>query len=98
MSAGTRPCRRCGAPTPTIDNIAETTFWGKLQGRVRTTTTVQSVRLRMGWIGLRPRLGGPTTLQADEEQDLCSGCWSLLVGRFLQGRAVPALPGKEDRR
>lgn len=39
----------------------------------------------------------PGIMQADEERPLCVDCGGLLVGRFMQGRSVDALPGKEGR-
>lgn len=88
-----KPCSRCGAPTPTIDNIADTqTYYGF---RVSTETARRmQVRLII-W-----RIAGsfakrPGVMQADEERPLCFDCGGLLVGRFMQGRSVDAIPGKE---
>lgn len=91
-----KPCARCKGPTPTHDNIEETSFWGFVQTKV-TTTVTRAVRIRLAYIRRNPRISGSPVLRSDEELPLCSDCNYLLVGRFLQGRDVPALPGKEGR-
>jgi len=98
-----KSCRRCGTATPVIDNIEDTqTYYGF---QVKTTTqTVVSKTVRLicwkiyGRDSKRGRqLGGHDVLQADEEVPLCDDCGGLLIGRFIQGRSVDALPGKEGR-
>ena len=97
MSANDKPCGRCGERTPTKDNIAETTFWGVIRTQVRTATSEQrSIRFLATYYRRNPRFGSPV-LRVDDEQPLCAECWGLLVGRFMQGRSVPAMPGKEGR-
>ena len=91
-----KPCARCGGQTPTNDNIAETTYWGFIQTST-TVTTERSVRVKSAYYRRNPRLGGSPLLRSDEEMPLCSDCSGLLIGRFLQGRDVPALPGKEGK-
>lgn len=90
-----QPCARCGGPTPTNDNVSETMFWGFMQVKVQTVTT-RSARFRATYFRRNPRRGSPL-LVVDEEQPICDPCWGLLIGRFMQGRSVPAMPGKEGR-
>lgn len=86
-------CTRCGDRWPTNDNITETTFWGAIE--TETTTTVsRTVRVLCMYFRINSKLGAPV-LRADERQKLCSKCWDQLVGRFMQGRSVPAMAGKE---
>lgn len=82
-------CARCGNRTPTNDNIAGTTFWGFL-----TAETVTTRRVRLQAHYFRHERG---SLTADERKGVCSDCWGDLIGRFMQGRSVDALPGKEGR-
>lgn len=91
----TDPCARCGAVTPTIDNVRESTFWGSVTTSV-TTTVERTMRIRATYWRQDPRAGAPM-LRTDDERPLCSDCWGRLVGRFMQGRSVDALPGKEGR-
>ena len=98
-----KACQRCGSPTPTRDNIEDTTSYYGFQIKTRTETTVtRTIRLIIWSIYGRDskrgrRLGGADILRADEEQPLCDDCGGLLIGRFMQGRSVPALAGKEER-
>lgn len=86
-------CARCGDRAETIDNIAESTFWGSMTTETETTTVCR-VRLRATFYRRNLKYGTPV-LNADEKRPLCSDCNGLLVGRFLQGRGVDAMPGKE---
>jgi len=85
-------CVRCGEAHEYRDNIAETTFWGLIT--VNTETVIsKSVDVKYTLIkghGIDTRVIG-----SDEENKLCQDCWSDLVGRFLQGRSVNAVAGKE---
>lgn len=80
---GGKVCKRCGDKTPTIDNLIESTFTGFL--RVKTTTTTEkSIGVGNTYIkghGINTRVS-----TSDEEYSLCSDCWGLLIGYFLQGR------------
>lgn len=89
------PCARCGEPTPTIDNVLDVTSkWGVQVSQETETTERRTVRI-FGWhIAGRYARGGARTIQADEERPLCVGCGDALIGRFMQGRSVPALPGR----
>lgn len=89
------PCQRCGGTVPTRDNLHGSSFWG-LVVRETETTTVERLRFRSTYIRDEPLHGSPV-LRCDEAQALCSDCWGLLVGRFMQGRDVPAMAGKEGR-
>lgn len=89
-------CARCKGHVPTNDNVLETAFWGAIRTET-TTTTTKAVRFLATYLRRNPRLGGSPALRVDETQPLCDPCWALLVGRFMQGRSVPAMPGKEDR-
>ncbi|MEV7962391.1 hypothetical protein [Oerskovia paurometabola] len=93
MSA--KACDRCGGPTPTRDNIRGTSFWGLIQHKT-TVTTKRSIRFRATYLRDHEKVGSPL-IRVDEERPICDDCWGLLIGRFLQGRSVPALPGKADR-
>lgn len=79
---------------PTVDNEKETTFWTFFTREV-TTTVVRRLHITGTYIRLNPRMGGSPVLSVDERQGLCFDCDGLFIGRFLQGRSVPALPGKE---
>lgn len=76
-----KKCARCGEPAETRDNIAETTFWGLIQ-----TKTVTSKSVRVAGTYIRGR--GSNVIRSDEEKRLCSPCWGLLIGHFMQGRPV----------
>ena len=78
-------CARCGARADTIDNIAETRFKGLVQTK---TETVTQKWMRVACISIKGHGRDERRIQADEEKPLCDPCWSLLVGKFLQGRAV----------
>lgn len=84
----TQTCRRCGERAMTIDNVLGTTFWGLIQHSERTTVET-FIRVAGTWYR---RNGGDQDriMQSAEEIALCDACWSLLVGRFLQGREVVA--------
>lgn len=86
-------CKRCGDRAMTIDNEKGTTFWGAIQSEVETTV-VRRLRM-MGTYYRRNDRPDDTLITSDEKRPLCSDCWGLLVGRFMQGRSVPAMPGKE---
>lgn len=91
-----KPCGRCGEPTPTRDNIKDTESYYGFQ--VTTETTVRkSVRLIMWALYGRYAKNPDRVFTADEERPLCDDCGGLLIGRFMQGRNVPAIPGKEGR-
>lgn len=89
-----KPCARCGDPTPTRDNVEGSSFWGAIQLQTITTTT-RVVRFLATYYRRSPRFGGSPLLTADETEALCDPCWGLLIGRFMQGRSVPAMAGKE---
>lgn len=89
-------CKRCGGQWPSNDNVAETTFWG-LFGTKAVTTTERSVHFAAHYYRRKPRFSGSTSLVSDEDVKLCSDCWGLLIGRFMQGRDVPAMAGKGGR-
>lgn len=80
-----KKCARCGEPAETRDNIAETTFWGLIEHRTETITK-KTVRIACTYV----RGHGPDSriLSSDEENHLCSPCWGLLIGYFMQGRPV----------
>jgi hypothetical protein len=80
-----KKCARCGERAETIDNLAETTFWGFIQTKTETAVH-RSVRLAGTYILGSSR--DTRVMRSDEERPLCDPCWSLLVGQFLQGRAV----------
>jgi len=82
-------CARCKARAESNDNIQETTFWGSI-AKETTTTVARRIRFVAAYVN---RKSGSNML-VDEQQALCSDCWGLLIGRFLQGRDVPAIPGK----
>jgi len=84
-------CQRCGAQAHDIDNIIERQFWGAIE---RETETSTSRRVRV--LSTTIYGGGHDTrvLRSDEREHLCIDCWGLLVGRFMQGRSVPAMAGK----
>ena len=85
-------CARCKGVVPNVVNILGTQFWGLLTTR---ETVTRSVRLLATYIRDNPRYGSPV-LRTDKSSPMCDACWGLLVGSFLQGRSVPALPGKES--
>lgn len=89
-------CSRCGEVAETWNFEAETTFWGHVQN-ITETSVVRKLRVFSSYFrrGATPHLSD--MLRSDESKPLCADCWGALVGRFLQGRSVPALPGKEGR-
>lgn len=89
-----KPCARCGGPAATHDNIAETSFWGKITMTQTLRETTQALRFQAAYIIRNPRIGGSGNMLVDETKELCGDCWGLLVGRFMQGRSVPAMEGK----
>lgn len=96
-----KECARCGDRTPVIDNIEDTKTYYGFQVKTETETIVRkSVRLIIwsiyGPFSKRAKRGGSPVVKADEEQPLCAECGGLLIGRFMQGRNVPAMPGKEE--
>jgi hypothetical protein len=90
---GEKTCKRCGGQWPTNDNIAETTFWGAIETSTETTTQ-RRVRVLATYFNRNPKRGSGL-IRVDERQELCDPCWDQLIGRFMQGRSVDALPGKE---
>lgn len=94
MSDQNNPCRRCGNPTPSYDFDQDMTFWGLIQTKT-TRETTRSVRFAATYFRREPKRG-PSHMRVNEEQRLCDPCWGLLIGRFMQGRSVPALAGKEN--
>jgi hypothetical protein len=97
-------CRRCGAPTPTYLYEADSSFWGLVVYDIKTTVE-RRARVAGTYFRHNPdyRSGdksGSPLIRSDEEMPLCSECWSLLVGRFMQGRDVTGLdkpaPGPND--
>jgi len=88
-----KKCHRCGGAWPTNDNIAETTFWGAIETSQETSVR-RRVRFLATYFNQNPRRGS-ALMRVDERQELCSDCWGQLIGRFMQGRSVNALPGKE---
>lgn len=89
------PCKRCGAPTPTYDFERDSTFWAAFQ-RETVTTVTRRIRILNHYWRRNPGPGSEH-LEADDRHALCAGCSGLLVGRFMQGRAVPAIEGKEGQ-
>lgn len=87
-----KKCNRCGDRAMTIDNVVGSTFWGFIQTEVETVTTKQ-VHLKATYYVRNER--DDKVMTVDEQQALCSDCWGLLIGRFMQGRSVPAMSGKE---
>lgn len=85
MSYVEKKCSRCGERAETRDNLAETTFWGFIQTNTETVTS-RSVRIAGTYV--RGHGADTRVLASDEKQPLCDPCWGLLVGHFLQGRAV----------
>jgi hypothetical protein len=81
-------CTRCGNRAQTIDNITETSFWGLIQTNTKAETS-RSVRVAGTYI--RGHGHDSRVIRSDEEKPLCDPCWSLLVGQFMQGRAVAAV-------
>jgi hypothetical protein len=81
-------CARCGDRAETIDNIAETTFWGFIQTETEATT---AKRVRVASTYVKGHGVGTSVLSCDERQSLCSPCWGLLIGHFMQGRPVAAV-------
>lgn len=95
MTAEQGKCVRCGGAWPTVDNIVDTSFWGLIQTKTATAVT-KSLHFRAAHYRPSTKTGS-SMLRVDEEQKMCSDCWGLLVGRFMQGRDVPAMAGKEGR-
>jgi len=93
MSAKEGQCARCSGPWPTVDNIVDTSFWGLIRTKTATAVT-KSLHFHASYYRPSTKTGS-SMLRVDEEQNLCGDCWGLLVGRFMQGRDVPAMPGKE---
>lgn len=87
-------CTRCNAVAETYNFEADATFWGFAVKEYATTITRQ-VRV-IGTYFNRSTDHAPL-INCDERMPLCSDCWGLFVGRFMQGRDVPALPGEEGR-
>lgn len=82
-----KKCARCGETAETRDNIAETSFTGILRVRTETETIARrSVRFLASYI--RYGRAGISISRVDEKRSLCSPCWGLLIGYFMQGRAV----------
>lgn len=94
-------CQRCKEEIDPWDYKTESSFWGWFEKVEEVTTkTVRKIRLRAQYFRHNPgyrsgELKGAPLLTTDETQHLCTECWGLFVGRFLQGRSVDSLPGKE---
>jgi len=86
-------CKRCGDLAETYDFDADSSFWGFIVTDTKTTVE-RRVRIASTYFRRNPK-GMSSVLKADEKQELCGDCWGLLVGRFLQGRSIAAMPGKE---
>lgn len=84
-----KKCARCGEPAETRDNIADTTFWGLIE---TSTETVTQHAVRVACTHVKGREG--RVLRSDEKLPLCSPCWGLLIGHFMQGR--PVAPVKHE--
>jgi len=86
-----KECSRCKAATPTYEFERDTTFWGVFRQEVEIVTT-RSVRVfSTYWRRTPPE----RLLRSEEDERLCSDCWNLFIARFLKGRSVDAMPGKE---
>jgi hypothetical protein len=79
-------CVRCGDRAQGINNETETTFWGFVQNETETVVT-RGVRILATSYRRKPH----QLLVTDEKQPLCEYCWSLFVGRFMQGRTVEGI-------
>ena len=90
-----KKCRRCGERAKTVDNIAETTFWGFVE---TSTETVTSKKVRVASTNVRGHGVDSRILQCDEQLPLCSPCWGLLIGHFMQGRPVAAVKHEHEWR
>ncbi|WP_424462939.1 hypothetical protein [Pseudoclavibacter helvolus] len=86
-------CSRCGEEAETRDNILGTTFWGSIQ---HETETVITKRLRILNHYYKHTETENRMMVADDKMALCGDCSNLLIARFLQGRSVPAIQGKES--
>lgn len=93
MSTNSEKCKRCGEVAESYEFDNESTFWGKI-GAERVTRTTRYLRFLATYYRRNPKFGSPM-LTVDERQPLCSECWGLMVGRFMQGRSIAAFPGKE---
>lgn len=90
-----KKCARCGDRAQTIDNLIGSTFWGLIQ-KETTVTTAEAIRFRATYIRQRSSAMPDSVMRVDDSQDLCGDCWGLLVGHFMQGRAVPSLAKKGE--
>lgn len=88
-----KKCQRCGEPAETRDNIAETTFWGLIE---TSTETVVSKKVRVASTYVRGHSIDTRIMSCDEKQSLCSPCWGLLIGYFMQGRPVAAVDHEHE--
>ncbi len=86
-----KKCQRCGGHAETRDNIVETTFWGFIE---TSTETVTNKKVRVASTYVRGHGADSSILSCDEKQSLCSPCWGLLIGHFMQGR--PVAPVKHE--
>jgi hypothetical protein len=84
-------CSRCGAPTPTYEFDADSTFWGLVAIDIKTTIE-RRARVAATYFRRNPK-SGSQLIRSGEDMPLCSDCWGLFVGRFMQGRDVPAIGG-----
>lgn len=91
-----KKCARCGEQAETYNFEADSTFWGLMVTDIKTTVE-RRLRVASHYFRRNPPEGSSPMLVSDETRPLCGDCWGLLVGRFLQGRAIPAMPGKEGR-
>lgn len=94
-------CGRCKTEIDPWHYETESSFWGWFEKVVKVTTkTERWVRIRAQYFRHNPgyrsgELQGAPMLTTDETQHLCTSCWDKFIGRFMQGRSVDALPGKE---
>lgn len=86
-------CARCGNKAETYNFDNDSTFWGTIQHETETVTT-KRIHILNHYYRRNPKHGSEM-LVADEKRALCSDCSGLLIGRFLQGRDVPAIAAKE---
>lgn len=92
-------CSRCKGRVPTIDNVLWTTFWGGFRKDI-TTHTTRSIHISSLYTREDPDYGS-RVLNSSSDMPLCSDCWGLLVGNFLQGRTILSLEeqrAKQNRR
>lgn len=89
MASDKKLCRRCGNVAETYNFENDSTFWGTVQHETETTVT-KRIRILNHYYRRNPKHGS-NMIVADERIALCGDCSGLLIGQFLQGRAVPAV-------